>query len=172
MSPSTGVAAPEGLAMSRSTLRFLAVALTVLIVVVLFAGLDALPRGVRAQIDGDRAALASAQTQFRSAQDQVARDGQAEPDLCRAVSATGHWTEHFGEAAGWLQYAARDMDELLRIEKQNRRQDRQQAEQLLTHERDLRAKASAEASGVQREAAQWVDWKRQLPQTHRDHQAI
>ena len=162
--------------MSRSTLRFLAVALTVLIVVVLFAGLDALPREVRAQIDGDRAAVASAQTQLRSAQDEVAKQSQAEPDLFRAVSATGHWTDHFGEAAGWLQYAARDMDELSGLEKRNRRQDRQQAEALLSHERDLRAQALAEASGVQKEAAQWVDWKRQLPQTlqemERDHQVI
>ena len=151
--------------MSRSTLRFLAVVLTGLIVVVLFAGLDALPRGVRAQIDGDRATLASAETQLRSAQDEVARESQGEPDLFRAVSATGHWTDHFGEAAGLLQYAARDMDELARLEKQNRRQDRQRAESLLSHERDLRAKASAAASGVQKEAAQWGDWKRQLPQT-------
>jgi hypothetical protein len=162
--------------MSRSTLRFSAVVLTVLIVVVLFAGLDALPRGVRAQIDGDRAVLASAQTQLRSAQDEVARESQAQPDLFRAVSATGHWTDHFGEAAGLLQYAARDMDELARIEKQNRRQDRQRAESLLSHERDLRAKAVAEAAGVQKEAAQWGDWKRQLPQTvqgmERDRQAI
>jgi hypothetical protein len=162
--------------MSRSTLRFLAVVLTGLIVVVLFAGLDALPRGVRAQIDGDRAALASAQTQLRSAQDEVNRESQAQPDLFRAVAATGHWTDHFGEAAGRLQYAARDMEDLGRIEKQNRRQDRQTAERLLSHERDLRAKAVAEASGVQKEAAQWGDWKRQLPQTvegmERDHQAI
>ncbi|HMD70657.1 MAG TPA: hypothetical protein VKF41_04905, partial [Bryobacteraceae bacterium] len=162
--------------MSRSTLRFLAVALTVLIVVVLFAGLDALPREVRAQIDGDRAALASAQTQVQSAQDEVTRESQAQPDLFRAVSATGHWSDHFGEAAGFLQYAARDMDELGRLEKQNRRQDRQQAERLLSHERDLRAKALAEASGVQKEAAQWGDWKRQLPQTvagmDRDQKAI
>ncbi len=162
--------------MSRSTLRFLAVVLTVLIVVVLFAGLDALPRGVRAQIDGDRAALASAQTQLRSAQDEVARESQAEPDLFRAVSATGHWADHFGQAAGWLEYASRDMDELGRIEKANRRQDRQQAESLLEHERDLRTKALAEAAGVEKEAAQWVDWKRQLPQTvqgmERDYHAI
>jgi hypothetical protein len=162
--------------MSRSTLRFLAVVLTVLIVVVLFAGLDALPRGVRAQIDGDRAALASAQTQLRSAQDEIARESQAEPDLFRAVSATGHWSDHFGEAAGLLQYAAHDMDELARIEKRNRRQDRQQAESLLSHESDLRAKALAETSGVQKEAAQWGDWKRQLPQTaagmERDHLAL
>ena len=162
--------------MSRSTLRSLAVVLTVLIVVVLFAGLDALPREVRAQIDGDRAAVASAQTQLRSAQDELARQSQAEPDLFRAVSATGHWTDHFGEAAGWLQYAARDMDELSGLEKRNRRQDRQRAESLLSHERDLRAKAVAEAAGVQKEAAQWGDWKRQLPQTvqgmERDRQAI
>ena len=62
------------------------------------------------------------------------------------------------------------------LEKQNRRQDRQQAERLLSDERDLRAKALAEASGVQKEAAQWADWKRQLPQTvagmERDHRAI
>jgi hypothetical protein len=162
--------------MSRSTLRSLAVVLTVLIVVVLFAGLDALPREVRAQIDGDRAAVASAETQLRSAQDEVAKQSQAEPDLFRAVSATGHWTDHFGEAAGWLQYAARDMDELSGLEKRNRRQDRQRAEQLLSHERDLRAKALAEASGIEKEAAQWADWKRQLPQTlqemERDHQVI
>jgi hypothetical protein len=162
--------------MSRSTLRSLAVVLAVLIVVVLFAGLDALPREVRAQIDGDRAALASAQTQLRSAQDEIAKQSQAEPDLFRAVSATGHWTDHFVQAAGWLQCAALDVDELSRLEKRNRRQDRQQAEALLSHERDLRAQALAEASGVQKEAAQWADWKRQLPLTlqgmERDHQAI
>jgi hypothetical protein len=45
------------------------------------------------------------------------------------------------------------MDELARIEKQNRRQDRPRAESLLSHERDLRAKAVAEASGVQKDAA-------------------
>ena len=150
--------------------------LTVLIVVVLFAGLDALPREVRAQIDGDRAAVASAQTQLRSAQDEVAKQSRAEPDLFRAVSATGHWSDHFVQAAGLLQSAGRDMDELSRLEKRNRRLDRQQAERLLSNERDLRAKALAEASGVQKEAAQWGDWKRQLPQTflgmERDHQAI
>jgi len=162
--------------MSRSTLRFLAVVLTVLIVVVLFAGLDALPRGVRAQIDGDRAALASAQTELRSAQDEVTRESQAQPDLFRAASVAGHWSDQFGEAAGLLGYAARDMDELGQIEKENRRQDRERAERLISHERDVRAKALAEASGVEKEAAQWVDWKRQLPQTvqgmERDYHAI
>jgi hypothetical protein len=162
--------------MSRSTLKSLAVVLTVLIVVVLFAGLDALPREVRAQIDGDRAAVASAQTQLRTAQDEVARESQAEPDLFHAVSATGHWTDHFDRAARWLQYAAHDMDELSRLEKRNRRQDRQQAERLLSHERELRAHVLAESSDVQKEAAQWGDWKRQLPQAlqemERDHQAI
>src|ERR1035437_3109708 len=112
MSPSTGAARPEGLAMSRSTLRFFAVVLTVLIVVVLLAGLDTLPRAVRAQIDGDRVALASAETALRSAQGEVARQSQAEPDLFHAVAATGHWTDHFGEATGLLQSAGRDMDEL------------------------------------------------------------
>src|ERR1019366_10061519 len=68
------------------------------------------------------------------------------------------------------------MEHLARLEKQNRRQDRQRAESWLSHERDLRVQALAEASGVQKEAAQWGDWKRQLPQTlqgmERDHQAI
>ena len=46
--------------MSRSTLKFLAVLLAVLIVAVLFSGLDNLPREVRAQISTERKALAEA----------------------------------------------------------------------------------------------------------------
>ena len=60
--------------MSRSGLKFLAILLGVLIVAVLFAGLDDLPRTVRAQIDTERATLASAQKQLDAAQAEVAND--------------------------------------------------------------------------------------------------
>ena len=74
--------------MSRGTLKFLAVLLSVLIVCVLVAGLDNLPRGVRAQIDSERAALKAAQNRFRAAQADVGRDLESEAALYRAVPAT------------------------------------------------------------------------------------
>ena len=55
--------------MSRSSLKFLAVVLSVLILVVVLAGFDNLPRDLRKQVDAERSQLASAQTGIRSAQD-------------------------------------------------------------------------------------------------------
>ena len=60
--------------MSKSSLRFLAVLLTVGIIVVLFAGLDGLPRDVKAQIAAERKSFAAAQSQLQSAQADVSRN--------------------------------------------------------------------------------------------------
>src|SRR5690348_9061055 len=111
--------------MSRSTLKFLAVLLSVLIVAVLMSGLDNLPREVRAQIKDERTALAAAQSQLRSEKDDVTRAVQAEPDLFRAVPESAQWPSQFAAADTVLQNASRDMDELTRLEKANRKQDRQ-----------------------------------------------
>ena len=57
--------------MTKPTLRLLAVILTIAIVVVIFAGLDGLPRDLRAQIGTERTALAAAQKQLSAAQSEV-----------------------------------------------------------------------------------------------------
>jgi hypothetical protein len=162
--------------MNRSPLKFLAILLGVLMVAVLFSGLDDLPRTVRAQVDSERSALASAQKQLAGAKDEVTREVQADPALFQSVMASREWPVQLAQDETVLQSASRDMDELSRLEKANRRQDRQRAESLLLHERGLRQQAMNGAAGVQKEAAHWVDMKKRLPDTlqamDRDYQAI
>jgi hypothetical protein len=162
--------------MSRSTLRFLAALLSTLIIVVLFAGLDNLPRPVRAEIDSERAALASAQKQAASARDEVTREVERNADLFRTVGASREWPGQLAETQGQLSSAQRDMAALNQLEKANRRQDALRIRQLLTEERSLRATATAQAAAVQKDAAHWVELKRQLPaglaEMDRDYQAV
>ena len=150
--------------MSRSSLKFLAAFLGVLIVVVWFAGLDNLPRGLRSQIDSERTALAAAQNDLRGAQDEVLRNLQTEADLFRAIPASEQWPEQLSKNLGDLQLAAHDMEQLTTLQKQNRRQDREQVESLLTQERTLRTAATGQAAAIRKEAAHWVDAKNHLPE--------
>jgi hypothetical protein len=152
------------------------VLLSVLIVAVLFAGLDDLPRSVRARIDAERATLASARQQLNAASAEVAGDLAAEPELFRTVPASGQWAATLAQRNATLDAAAADMAVLTRLEKANRRTDRQRAVELLSHERDLRTAALTPAAAIQREAAHWIDVKRHLPEEVRqmesDYRAI
>ncbi len=68
------------------------------------------------------------------------------------------------------------MAELTRLQRANRRADRQHAEQLLAQERDRRTEALSEAAGIEHQAAHWIDVKKHLPdevqQMDRDYRAI
>src|SRR5258706_6635118 len=123
--------------MSKPTLRFLAVLLAFLMVVVIFAGLDSLPRDVRAQIARERTALAGAQTKLAAARDQVSHDLESEAALFAAIPSAQQYPVRLGRATGSLQSAARDMDELARLERSNRPSDRRQAETMLSHQRGI-----------------------------------
>jgi hypothetical protein len=162
--------------MSRSALKTLAVILGILIVIVLFAGLDDLPRSVRAQIDSERRAFAEAQTRFKAAREEVTRDLQSDPQLFAAIASSRAWPGELDRAEAQLQTASRETDELARLEKQNRRQDRARAESLLAAQRRDRTAALAAAAAVQKEAARWVNLRRDLPQRlqemERQHVAI
>jgi len=162
--------------MSRRGLEVLAVILTFLIVIVLFAGFDNLPRKTRAEISTETQQLAKSQTQFRSTQDEVTADLTADPELFRAHDMNTAFPERFRIAAGELQVAQRDASELDNLLKANRRQDQPQAEKLLQEERAKRAAAINEATAIQTEAAHWVDMKRNLPtelqQMAADHQTL
>jgi hypothetical protein len=161
--------------MSRSALKFSAVVLSLSIVAVLFAGLDNLPRGLRRQIDSERAALVSARAQVQAAEDQVNHSLQADAALFRTLPAAQQWPAQFSQSTALLDSAARDADRLAALEKQNRRQDRPRVESLLSEERGFRSGAVAEASGVEKDAAHWEDLKQRLPETlqgmQRDHDA-
>src|SRR5436305_7312339 len=98
--------------MSKPTLRLLALVLTIGIVIVLFAGLDNLPRQLRSQIDAERAAMASAQKQLSAAQNEVARDLKAEAVLFQAIPSSRQYDERFGKDSGVLRSAAAKLQEL------------------------------------------------------------
>jgi hypothetical protein len=162
--------------MNRSGLKFLAVLLTVSIGVVLTAGLDNLPRELRQQIDGERAALASAQQQIAQAKTEV--DGEVEADgaLFHSIPVAAQWPAGFALAESKLEQARHQVDDLTAIEKENRRQDRAKVESLLAEERGVRGAAVSAASGIQKDASHWVELKRELPQRleqmSRDYQAL
>jgi hypothetical protein len=162
--------------MSRRGLEILAVILAFLIVVVLFAGFDNLPRKVRADIAAQAQQLPQAQKQFETAQNEVASDLSSDPDLFRAHDMTTAFPVRLRTAAGDLRSAQRDAAALDKLLKANRRQDAPQAEKLLKEESALRASALNEATAVQTEAQHWVDMKRNLPaelqQMSADHQAL
>ena len=117
--------------MNRAFLKFCVALLATMMVVVPFAGLDSLPRSLRAQIDSERSSLAAAQQQVRSSGDAVSRDLAAEPELFRGVPAAAQWPVQLAAASADLQNASRGVEQLTTLERQNRRQDRERVEQLL-----------------------------------------
>src|SRR5450755_39635 len=162
--------------MSKSSLRILAVLLTVGIIAVLFAGLDGLPRDVKAQIAAERKSFAAAQSQVQAVQADVSRNLSGESALFGALPSAREYPDRLGRAAGSLAAAGQSVTELEQLEKQNRRSDQARAESLLAREKQVRAAAVADAESVRKDAAHWVDLKQHLPQEvqdmERDYKAV
>jgi hypothetical protein len=154
----------------------LAVLLSAAIVVVLFAGLDSLPRDIRNQIGAERTAYAAAQKQLESSKAEVARDRAQEPELFAALPSAAGYGGRLASGQNMLAAASRDLDDLAALEKRNRRSDRDRAASLLQHARQARENALAEAEGVRKDAAHWIDLKQRLPQEvqdmERDYKAV
>jgi hypothetical protein len=154
----------------------LAIVLSGLILVVLFAGLDDLPRHVRAQIAGEQQNLANATSQLHKVRDEVTADLRAEPDLFRVHSMSTALPARLTAAEARLQTAQRQMNELAGLAKANRRRDGDRAERLLREEAGLRSSATTESAAVEKEAAHWIDLKNHLPeqaaQMERDYEAV
>ncbi len=162
--------------MSRRGLEYLAVFLVFLIVVVLFAGFDNLPRKLRADIAAEAQKVSQAGEQFHASRDAVMAALASDPDLFRARDMNTVFPDRLRIAQKELDGATRDAAALEQLRKTNRRQDTPQAERLLNEERTLEAAAIKESSAVQADAQHWIDMKRNLPaemqQMEQDHQAL
>ena len=162
--------------MERPFLKFAAAILGTGLVVVPFLGLDGLPRDLRRQIAAERTALADSKRQISKAHDEVTHDLQADPDLFRSIPASTQWPGAFSSAATDVQAASRDMEQLVALEKANRREDRDRAAALLAHEKSVRTAALGHATAIQKDADHWVELKKKLPeemkQMERDYQAL
>jgi hypothetical protein len=162
--------------MTRPQLRLAAVVLIVAIVVVAANALDRLPSNLRAQIDSERAALTAAQSQFGGIRGDVDDQVHAAPDLFNALPFGKQLPDRMGQASAEIRTAANDIDQLTRLEKHNRRADRQQVESLLADEKKNRAQAVTDASAIRTQAAHWSDaaahLPQQIPEMERAYQAI
>ncbi len=162
--------------MTKPQLRALAIVLSGLILVVLFAGLDDLPRKVRAEIAGEQQSLAATTKQLQQTRDEVTADLAKEPDLFRVHSLATTLPARLDTAGRNLQTAQREMNDLAALAKANRRTDEDRAARLLREERSLRSTAASEASAVGSEARHWLDLKNHLPeqaaQMERDYKTV
>ena len=162
--------------MTKPQLRLAAVVLVIAMVVVAANALDHLPASVRAQIDSERTALTAAQSQFGGTRNAVDDQVHAAPDLFNAIPFGKQYADRMGQASGEIRTAANDIDQLTRLEKHNRRSDRDPAEKLLADEKKNRTQALADAAAIQTEAAHWTDAAAHLPQQipvlERDYQAL
>jgi hypothetical protein len=160
--------------MNRGFLKFAAAVLGTGLVVVPFLGLDGLPRDLRKQIAAERSAYTQTERRLKDAQDAVAHDLSAEPDLFKGIPASRQWQSDLATAAGALK--ASGIDELTVLDKQNHRKDRDRAAALLARERSIRTLAQDKSVAIQKEADHWVELKKQLPETlarmDRDYQMI
>ncbi len=162
--------------MNRAPLKIGIALVATVMAVVPFVGLDSLPRAQRAQIDSERSAVAAAQSQVRSAGEAVNRDLAAEPDLFHGVAESAQWPAQIQGASSDLQSASRNMEQLTKLERANKREDRDRVSQLLAQTGTLRSSAVARAGAIQKDADHWVDLKRHLPEElarmDQDYQAI
>src|ERR1017187_10553953 len=154
--------------MSKSSLRVLAVLLTVGIIGVLLAGLDGLPGAVKAQIAAEKKSFTAAQSQLEKAQADVSRTMSSEMALFNTLPSAREYPDRLNRAFNSLSTAGQSIAELEQLEKQNRRSDRDRAEALLAREKQVRAAAVADAESVRTDAAHWVDLKQHLPQEVHD----
>lgn len=162
--------------MEKTGLKLTAVVVAALMAGVWFAGLDDLPRDVRAQIAAERAQLATAQKQLAADKDAVSREVAGEAALFSSLPSAALYSDRLARSESVLAGAARDMEQLARIEKANRRTDAAQAQQILAHEKSTRAAALADADAVRKDADGWVERKNHLPEEaremERDYQAV
>src|SRR5690348_416788 len=124
--------------MSKSSLRVLAVLLTLGIVLVLFANLDGLPRDVKAQIDAERKAYSSAQSQIESSRNELTRALASESALFAALPSAHEYPTRMARATSSLASAGQSITELEKLEKADRRSDRSRIESLIASEKQQR----------------------------------
>lgn len=162
--------------MSKRALGGVAIVLVIAILAILFIPFDGLPKELKRQITSERQAVATAQKEFQGARDVVSRSIQSEPELFRVRNFSTVLPERLRQAETDLTAAVRDMSTLERLDKEDRKRERAEVEQLLRREKQERESALKQANEVRTEATRLVAFKRDLPQAlgqmERDYQTV
>jgi len=148
--------------MNKRSLGVLAVILIVLMAIVAFAGLDSLPRSVRNSIATAATHVQTDRSAFNQARSAVNASLAKEPDLFR--SQTALWQTRLASDDDKLKQAESQVKELRELEKANRKQDTDKAEEELRRLESLRSGVVGDAAALRAEADRWINYKSNLPQ--------
>ncbi len=147
--------------MKQRTLGVVAIIIVALMAVVMIAGLDNLPREVRASAETAQKSLTSERTEFDQDRSYVTRAVSDDADLFRTQAAV--WQSKLAEADGRLRQAEAAMKRVQDLVKQNRRDDRQRVQDELNRVNAERQGPLQVAKDLRVEADRWIGYKKNLP---------
>ena len=147
--------------MNRKFLGILAVIIIALMALVATAGLDNLPRSLKASVASAAARVAADRTAFAQERSAVERALQQEPALFRNTAAA--WRGRMEQAQARITQAEAELAALRKIAQEDRREDTAKVEQGLARLESMRAGGVQEAKGIRAEAERWLSYKQNLP---------
>jgi hypothetical protein len=139
----------------------LAIVLIILMAMVAVAGLDKLPRNVRAAVQTAGQQVKTDQGRLQANRQAIERALAADPSLFGAQA--GEWRKRLDAAQTRLGEAGKQMTLLQALAEENRREDREKVEQGLEKLRSARAGAVEVSDEIRRDVERWSGYKRDLP---------
>lgn len=148
--------------MNKRTLGVLAIILIALIAVVLFAGLDHLPRSLRSSVEAASTRVVTDRTQFNEARAAINGAIGKDPDLFRTQAAL--WQSRLLQGDNKLKQTEAEVSRLKELAKANKREDSGKVQAELARIETMRAGTVQEAQNLRTEAERWLGYKRNLPE--------
>jgi hypothetical protein len=130
--------------------------------IVATAGLDNLPRQLRASVAAESSQLQSARATFDENRQAVERALSGDPELFGARASD--FRQRLDRASAGLVSAGTELATLQQLAKANRRSDADKVRQELSRLDSIRAPPVSESAAVRAEVEKWQTWKRELPQ--------
>jgi len=148
--------------MSRRSLGVIAIIIVLLMAIVATAGLDNLPRQLRASVAAESSQLQKDRTAFDQNRHAVERALSGDPELFGAKASD--FRQRLDRANAGLVAAGTQLASLQQLAKANRRTDADKVRQELSRLDSARAPPVSESTAVRAEVEKWQTWKRELPQ--------
>jgi hypothetical protein len=147
--------------MSRRSLGVIAIIIVLLMAIVATAGLDNLPRQLRASVAAETSQLKNDRTAFDQNRQAVERALSGDAELYGARASD--FRQRLDRASAGLVAAGTELATLQQLAKANRRTDADKVRQELSRLDSIRAPPVSESAAVRAEVEKWQTWKRELP---------
>jgi hypothetical protein len=148
--------------MNRRSLGIIAIFLIALMAFIATAGLDSLPRELRASATTSVTQAAADRSQFESDRSAVEKALAAEPALF--ASRAAQWRTQLAAAEGKLKDEEAQAAKLKAFAEANRRQDAEAVSSTLRQLESARTQAQSQAKSIRAEVEKWLGYKQRTPQ--------